>query len=141
MSINISDDKGKWCKGSSKPSSKTSEDSKDVEERPSRNKTASKNFDPRSNSLGSIKRKTSDVKCKVINKNDRKTRSLVSRPKGDDQDNYVAPYKKCDKNLKTVSKNNKANSLIETKLTADVKRRPSSMDNMKTGRENKDNNW
>lgn len=86
-----------------------------------------------------MKRKTSDIKCKVTNKNDRKTRSLISKQKNDHQDNYVAPYKKCDKNLKTVSKINKANSLIETKLTVDVKRRTSSVDNMKTDSENKDN--
>lgn len=136
---NISDDKGKWCKGSSKPSSKTSEDSKDVEEeRPSRKKTASKNLDHRSNSLGNIKQKTSIVKFKVANKNDRKTRSLASKHKSSDQDNYVLPDKKCDKNLKTVSKSNRANSLIETKLTVDVKRRTSSVDNMKTTRESKD---
>jgi len=140
-STNISDDKGKWCKGSSsKPSSKTSDDSKDVEdERPSRKKTASKNLDHRSNSLCNTKQKTSIVKCKVANKNNRKTRSLASKHKISDQDNYVVPDKKCDKNLKTMSnKTNRANSLVETKLTMDVKRRTSSVDNSKSTREIKD---
>lgn len=85
-----------------------------------------------------MKRKTSIVKCKVENKNNRKTRSLASKHKNSDQDNYVVPDKKCDKNLKTVSKSNRANSLIETKLTVDVKRRTSSVDNMKTTHESKD---
>jgi len=85
-----------------------------------------------------MKQKTSIVKCKVANKNIRKTRSLASKHKSSDQDNYVVPDKKFDKNLKTVSKNNKTNSLIETKLTVDVKRRTSSVDNMKTTRESKD---
>ncbi|KAL4090574.1 hypothetical protein QTP88_025380 [Uroleucon formosanum] len=136
----LRDDKGKWCKGSNKPSSKTSsDDSKDdEEERPSRKKTASNNLDHRSNSLGNMKQKTSIVKCKVANKNNRKTRSLASKHKNSDQDNYVVPDKKCDKNLKTVSKSNRANSLIETKLTVDVKRRTSSVDNMKTSHESKD---
>ncbi|XP_060850997.1 uncharacterized protein LOC132929571 [Rhopalosiphum padi] len=136
----LRDDKGKWCKGSSsKPSSKASDDSKDVEEeRPSRKKTASNNLDHRSNSLGNMKRKTSIVKCKVANKNNRKTRSLASKSKSSDRDNYVVPDKKVDKTLKTVSKSNKANSLIETKPTVDVKRRTSSVDNMKTTRESKD---
>ncbi|XP_025416028.1 protein Jumonji isoform X2 [Sipha flava] len=135
----LRDDKGKWCKGDNKPSLKTSEDSKDSddieEERPSRKKTAS-NLNHRSNSLGNIKQKTSLVK--VTNKNDRKTRSLASKHKNNDQDNYVIPDKKYDKNLKTVSKSNKANSLIETKLSFDVKRRTSSVDNIKTSHENKD---
>lgn len=85
-----------------------------------------------------MKRKTSDVKCKMTNKNDRKTRSLASKNKSSDQENYVVPNKKCDKNLKTISKSYKANSLVETKLTVDVKRRPSSVDNMKTSRDSKD---
>ncbi|CAH1736653.1 unnamed protein product [Aphis gossypii] len=136
----LRDDKGKWCKGnSSKSSSKASDDSKDVEEeRPSRKKTASNNLDHRSNSLGNMKRKTSIVKCKVANKNNRKTRSLASKSKSSDQDNYVVLDKKGDKNLKTVLKSNKTNSLIETKPTVDVKRRTSSVDNMKTTRESKD---
>lgn len=139
--MEISDDKGKWCKGGSKPSSKTSEDSKNIveEERPSRKKTASKNLDHRSNSLGNIKRKTSDVKCKETNKNNRKTRSLASKHKNSDQDNYIVPDKKSNKNSKIIlSKNNKANSLIETKLTVDVKRRTSSVDNVKLNCESKD---
>lgn len=137
--IHFSDGKGKWCKGSSKSSSKTSEDSKDVEEeRPSRKKTAIKNLDHRSNSLGNMKQKNSVIKCKVSNKNDRKTRSLASKYKSSDHDNYVVPVKKCDKTMKTVSKNNKANSLVETKCIVDVKRRTSSVDNMKTSRESKD---
>lgn len=123
-------------------SSKTSEDSKDLkdveEERPSRKKTASKNLDHRSISLGNLKQKTSDVKCKMINKNDRKTRSLASKNKSSDQENYVVPNKKCDKNLKTIPKSHKANSLMETKLMVDVKRRPSSVDNIKTSRDSKD---
>jgi len=139
--VTISDDKGKWCKGGSKSSSKTSEDSKDVieeqEERPSRRKTALNNFEHRSNSLGNIKRKTNDVKCKEINKNSRKTRSLASKHKNSDQDNYIVPDKKSDKK-NILSKNNKANSLIETKLTVDVKRRTSSVDNVKLSRESKD---
>lgn len=136
---NISDDKGKWCKGgSSKTSSKTSVDSKDVEERPSRKKTASTIIDHRSNSLGNFKQKTSDIKCNVASKNDRKTRSLASKNKSVDQDKYVIPDKKNNKSLKTASKNIRANSLIETKLTVDVKRKTSSVDNMKTNRENKD---
>jgi len=138
----VLDDKGKWCKGScsNKASSKSSsDDSKDVEEeRPSRKKTASNNLDHRSNSLGNMKQKTSIVKCKVANKNSRKTRSLASKHKSSDQDNYVVPDKKFDKNLKTVSKNSKTNSLIETKLIVDVKRRTSSVDNMKTTHESKD---
>jgi len=85
-----------------------------------------------------MKRKTSIVKCKVANKNNRKTRSLASKSKSSDQDNYVVLDKKGDTNLKTVSKSNKANSLIETKPTVDVKRRTSSVDNMKTTRESKD---
>lgn len=142
LKINILDDKGKWIKGDSKPSSKASEDSKDSddveEERPSRKKTASKNLDHRSTSLVNLKRKTSVVKCKLKNKNDRKTRSLAGKHKSNDQDNYVIPDKKYDKNLKTVSKSNKANSLVETKLPFDVKRKTSSVDNMKTSHENKD---
>lgn len=137
----LRDDKGKWCKGGSKPSSKTSEDSKDIgeEERPSRKKTASKNLDHRSNSLGNIKRKTSDVKCKETNKNNRKTRSLASKHKNSDQDNYIVPDKKNNKNSKIIlSKNSKANSLIETKLTVDMKRKTSSVDNVKLNCENKD---
>lgn len=132
--LNILDDKGKWCKGSTKTSSsKTSEDSRDVEvERPSRKKTASKNLDPRSISAGNLKQKTSDVKCKVANKNDRKTRSLANKYRNNEQDNYVVSEKKNDKNLKTVPKSNKANSLVETKLMVDKKRRTSSVDNMKT---------
>lgn len=81
-----------------------------------------------------MKRKTSENKCKVVNKNERKTRSLASKHKSDDQDNYVVP----DKNLKTVSKNNKANSVIETKLSSDVKRRTASVDNVKTIHDSKD---
>lgn len=139
--MDIADDKGKWCKGGNKPSSKTSEDSKDVEEeRPSRRKTASKIVDHRSNSLGNIKRMTSDIKCKETNKNDRKTRSLASKYKNSDQDNYIVPDKKSNKNSKDIlsKNNNKANSVIETKLTVDVKRRTSSVDNVKLSRENKD---
>lgn len=137
--LNILDDKGKWCKrDSSKTSSSASNDSKAVEERPSRKKTASKNTDHRSNSLGNLKQKITDIKCKVTNKNDRKTRSLAGKHKRSDQDNYVIPSKKSDTNLKTSYKNNKANSLIETKLAVDVKRKTSSVDNMKTSRENKD---
>lgn len=137
--IHILDDKGKWCKGGSKSSSKTSEDLKNVEEeRLSRKKTVSKNLDHRSNSLVNFKQKTIDVKYKVGDKNDRKTRSLVSKPKSSDQDNYVVPVKKCDKNFKTVSKNNKSNSLIEAKLSVEVKRRTSSMDNSRTVCERKD---
>lgn len=79
-----------------------------------------------------MKQKTSEVKCKVANKNNRKTRSLASKHRNSDQDNYVVPEKKSDKNLKTVSKSNKANSLVETKLMVDKKRRTSSVDNMKT---------
>jgi len=140
MFSNIIDDKGKWCKGAnSKPSSKTSDDTKDVEEeRPSRKKTVLKNLDHRSNSVSNLKQKNSDVKCKVVNKNDRKTRSLASKCKSRDQDNYVAPYKKSDTNSKTASKSNKTNSLSGTKLTIDVKRKTSSVDNMKLRRENKD---
>jgi len=85
-----------------------------------------------------MKQKTSIVKCKEANKNNRKTRSLASKHKNSDQDNYVIPDKKRDKNLKTASKSNKANSLIETKLSVDVKRRTSSVDNMKTSHESKD---
>lgn len=137
--LNILDDKGKWCKrDSSKTSSSASNDSKAVEERPSRKNTVSKNTDHRSNSLGNLKQKITDIKCKVTNKTDRKTRSLGGKHKRSDQDNYVIPGKKIDKNLKTSYKNNKANSLIETKLTVDVKRKTSSVDNMKTNRENKD---
>lgn len=98
-----------------------------------RKKTAS-NLNHRSNSLGNIKQKTSLVKFKVTNKNDRKTRSLASKHKSNDQDNYVIP----DKNSKTVSKSNKANSLVETKFSSGVKRRTSSVDNIKTSHENKD---
>lgn len=120
------------------PSSKSSEDfkeSKDVEEeRPSRKKTVSKNLDHSTNNASNLKRKTSENKCKVVNKNERKTRSLASKFKSDDQDNYIVP----DKNLKTVSKSNKANSLIETKLSSDIKRRTASVDNMKTSRDSKD---
>ncbi|VVC29307.1 Hypothetical protein CINCED_3A006504 [Cinara cedri] len=135
----LRDDKGKWIKGNVKPpSSKSSEDfkdSKDVEEeRPSRKKTVSKNLDYSINNSGNLKRKTSENKCKVVNKNERKTRSLVTKHKSDDQDNYVVP----DKNLRNVLKINKANSLIETKCSSDVKRRTASVDNMKTIRAGKD---
>lgn len=63
---------------------------------------------------------------------------MAGKHKITDQDNYVIPDKKSDKNSKTVSKSNKSTSLIETKLTVDVKRRTSSVDNMKTSRESKD---
>lgn len=85
-----------------------------------------------------MKQKNSVIKCNVSNKNGRKTRSLASKYKSSDHDNYVVPDKKCDKNMKTVSKSNKANSLVETKCTVDVKRKTSSVDNMKTSIENKD---
>lgn len=135
----ISDDKGKWIKGNYKPpSSKSSEDFKDSrdveEERPSRKKTVSKNLDHSTNNANNLKRKTSENKCKMVNKNERKTRSLASKHKSYDQDNYVVP----DKNLKTVSKNNKANSVIVTKLSSDVKRRTASVDNVKTIHDSKD---
>lgn len=85
-----------------------------------------------------MKRKASDAKCKEENKIDRKTRSLAGKHKSTDQDNYVVPDKKSDTSSKTISKSNKANSLIETKLTVDMKRRPSSVDNIKTSHESKD---
>lgn len=74
----------------------------------------------------------------MTDKNNRKTRSLASKHKSSDQDDYVIPDKKREKNLKTVSKNNKSNSLSETKLLVDVKRKTSSVNNIKTNHENKD---
>lgn len=61
---------------------------------------------------------------------------MAGKSKSTNKDNYVVPDKKSD--TKTLSKNNKANSLIETKLIVDVKRRTSSVDNMNTSYESKD---
>ncbi|XP_050428448.1 uncharacterized protein LOC126838229 isoform X2 [Adelges cooleyi] len=128
--------RGKWVKG--KPSSTTSKDSNSAEERSSRKKTVSKNIDHQSD-LGNVKDRSNDLSSKVINKNERNTRSLVTKHENScNQDIITASIKKCDTN--TASSKNKAKSLVETKVASVNKKRTCSVDNIRNNRESKDSN-